>query len=128
MSNPTRRLAVLSASVAALANGASTTGGTAQIVKPDFPTLVTHLTGEVISAGVVVDSPNVKINIKLGANRNKVVRADVPWRSLIGTARQPFALPEPFELGANEEAEVTFTNNQGAAIDAYVNLIGSRPA
>lgn len=126
MQNP-RRLSVLTGS-ATVNNGASSNGDVAQIVKPDYDTLVSHLTGEVISAGAVVDSPNVLVNIKLGPNRNKLVRLDVPWRSLVGTARQPFALPEPFELKAGEEAEVFFTNNHGATVTAYLNLVGSRSA
>jgi hypothetical protein len=125
--NP-RRFASLAAKASNLAAAATTGGAVENVVKADKSTLVTMLTGEVIKAAAVVDLPNVLVNILIGTARSPLLKYAVPFRALIGTARQPFVLPEPFELAAGQEAEVVLTNGENAAVTAYVVLIGSSPA
>lgn len=93
------------------------------VVDGDAAFVVYYINGDVFDPiTTYIENPNIMINIQNAGSGQYLSRDPMSWVSTIGTAKNPFVIPEPIILPPSSNVAVSLTNQSGQAYD-QVNMV-----
>ena len=85
--------------------------------------LLCYINGAVFQpAGTIIPAPDIDINLTDNSTGWLFSDQVVNWVQIVGTAQEPFILPEPKLIPSNTSININLTNNTAAVTFARVNL------
>lgn len=106
-----------------IANGAVANGTINILNIGDF--VIQQLMGAFFTAaGAIIATPLAFLQVVDLTSSMQLFDSSIPVENICGSAQLPYILPTPRTIRSNGSLQVQVTNNNGAAMAAYITLAG----